>query len=939
MNDDNTKKSKRAGLIELNNVEKKWLIPIKDIVYQPDREKSYTKKNLDFTRLRALVTQHADKIEDNEGIMELLPDLIIVRETLVANILSPVDLQEVKLNIGVHQEAPAEIAEIIREHFSTVYDLSSQLGNIVADALFVRGSHVLMLIPPTAIRKVIYDNTVGLESLLLSEGNAFQLPNIGIIGNKDSSYSLESLEIKLDSLDKENHKELEEVYQDVNDKLNSKDKSIEISDNILYLLYPILKESASKQKVQRVLHESWGIESLDEIPTIDSTYYKNRQVQNIPFLDIDVTADTECEFDPIVLNLPAEAVIPVHKPNNPKEHLGYYVFLDEEGNPLKYKSTVNKFREMNNKLDKLMDQQTVSNTITMGVSYPNNNGKARINASENRTLLAAYAMRFEKQLREAIQNGATGQKVEISDTDELYRIMFARQLEKQKTRIIYVPANMMSYIAFNYDVNGRGESLLDKTKLYASFRAILMFATVIAGVKSSINLSTLSIKLDDDDPDPQGTVENIINEFVAMQATGLPLGRLNPLDIVDSLQKAGMQIKIDGNRFPGTSMELAETKREIAPPDTSIMDMLKDIHYAGLWVNRETIEKSNDIEFMGQLVNSNNLQNKRFLRAQTDYGVMLADLMKKYICLGGPLYNRLESEYNKLKGKSSLTFKEVIDSIHVLFPKSDNVIIKSQMEEYKDFSEFIELAVNDYIDEGMLKDLLKGDNINAGIEDIKSSVLATLKRQFLRSKNMLPELDAMINDADNTVGDILNNHNDLVMKLVTNVLKHVTKAEHKEDEDINKLKESLDPPPTDTDESASGLDDTTGMDDSDNLNLDDTGTGDDNADANLDLPSDDTTSDLDNNLDENIDETSDKVDNLDEGSDDENKSKDDEDKDKTSDDETNIENGTDNNDDKLPEKDQGDSEEDELELEGDKLKFDDEDKPVKKKTGKNFVKK
>ena len=898
-------------------LEKRWKIPITDIVALPKQKEVENKRLVDFSKLREIVTEHADKIEDNDGIMELLPDLHIVKETLIANILSPVDLQDIKLNIGIHKDAPTEMAEVIREHFSTKCDISSKMGLIIGEALFTKGAHILLPIPPSAIRKIIKDNTYGLESanglkLLTIDVGTMKLPNIGIIhtkNNNNTQYALESFDISLmrDKLNPETADETINAF--------TKSKDIEISDNILYLLYPEIKDNSNKNKLKQTLKHSYGIENLVSKPSTSNSY-KDRSVKDLPFMEFALDKENIDEFHPVVLNLPYESVIPVHKPGQPREAVGYYVFIDVEGNPLHLNITVNKFREMNNKLDKLMKEQVNSNTVSLGVSYPNQGAKNTNQINENNLLLAAYSNQFEKELKEAIENGITNQKIEIGNPGELYRIMFARQLEKQKTRVIFVPAEMMSYIAFNYDSKGRGESLLDKTKLYASFRAILMFASVIAGVKSSINRSLLTITLDDDDPDPQSTVETIINEFVAMQASGLPLGRLAPLDIVDSLQKAGTQIKITGNRYPGTSMELVEAKREITPPDSNLIDMLKDIHWSACWVNRETVEKANDIEFASTITTANNMQNKRFSLARENYIAQLSDFFKKYIYLGGPLYRTLKNMYDeylveleetKAKAKEEvikekakkekakadleaakqnpsvseqnadtissdesstdgtgdmggdtdmgdesgeeteipeegdnkdkdenkkeegeetpedetagtesliplitddeeedeepqeddkppLTFEEIIESITVILPKADNAVITTQQTEYKQYSDFITDVIDNYINEGMLKDFLHGEDLGPGIEDVKTSLLCLLKRNYLKSKNMLPELEALIADSDDNVGDQLGQHNEKILKLVGKVLKHVAKAENLEEISINVLKAEITPP-------------------------------------------------------------------------------------------------------------------------------------------------
>ncbi len=763
---------------DIESIKKTWVIPYKDLITPPYQSANIRsrQRTIDYDKIRNLVIEHADSLDDAEGILELLPDLELVIESGCANILSPKDLMNLELSIKVDKAAPPEFAQLILAHFTNVYNLEENIPTILKEALYTKGSYILFSIPPLVISNIITKNTYGLEQIETVNNSysiikTLKLPTVGFIKSKNSNinYMMESLSseiIKHDKTETIKHNEI-----------------IEITDNLGYLALPSILKTLEKKQLKSTLNVAYGIEEILDETKINNVY-KNNTVSNIPVLDISFSTIENTEFNPIVLKLPAEAVIPIHIPGEPENHIGYYLFLDEYGNPLHYSRTSNKFKQLNDKLNQTLARNTEMVSVGLGVSYPNsasNSNEEKIQIQK--TLLEEYNQVFERQLLEAIQDNKNKIGVEISNPGELYRIMFARQLTKQFTRVLYIPAELISYIAFNYDQSGIGISLLEKSKLYASFRAILMFATVIAGVNSSINRRTLTLTLDPDDPDQKGTVEEVINEYVALQASGsAPVGRLNPLDIVDFLQKSGIQLKINGgDRFPGTDINIDETKREITPPNTDIMDMLKDAHYAALWTSRDTIEHSNDLEFATTITSANLLQAKRAAKCQKILVNGVSRFIQQYIYTGGPLYNELKQKYEEVKTEDSLSFNGCIQSIKIHLPTPDTSILETQFKDYQTFTQFLEGVIDIYIADDMLGNLTNGENVTNNLPAIKAAVMNVMKRNYLRSENMLPELDQLITSEDSNINELIENHNEIIVKLVEDVLRQVRKVENKED--------------------------------------------------------------------------------------------------------------------------------------------------------------
>ena len=746
-------KFKKPALDDPESIRKHWKILQTDLV-APTKKDSVTPHNINYAKLRAIVDSYGDKLNDAKGIMELLPDICLVRDILVASILSPKDLTDVALNITVDKDAPPELAELIRVHFSTVYNIDNMLAEILAKALFEEGCHVLMPLPPTAIRNMIHANTYSLEDNsktlalhdIIKKGN---LPNIGILEAFEKPvYALEELSMQLP-----NHT--------VADK-----GLIEITDNAMYLIYPALQEAVSHSKIKNTLRNAYGLEGLTDKRTTGEVYLKTNAV-NIPTCMLEKGDAVKEEFNPVVLNLPPESVIPVYPPGEPTKHVGYIIIIDDEGYPIHLNNTSNKFRELNDRLnDTVAANATVINTSLSVTTSDKNKG------DPVKPIFEAYIANLEKTLSDTLSKNSGIKSVEVTMPEEVYRVMFSRQLARQKTRMVYVPAEMLTYIAFNYNELGIGESLLEKTKLYASLRAILLFAQIMAGVKNSVNGRTLSITLDEMDTDPQGTVETILNEFITLQTASLPIGKLNPSDIINSLQRAGINIKVNGGSlFPGTAMDVAETKREIAMPDVDLSIMLKTAHYAGLWVSPELVDKSLEGDFATGIVASNLLQAKRVKLCQKQYTGHLSDFIHKYIYAGGPLFTEVKALYDKHKG-SKLSLEQTIDSITVNLPKPDTAVLKSQYEEYQDYSTFIADALDLYITEGSLAGVELGDTTET-IDAFKAEVIGYLKRQYLRNQNLLPEIDAGVTSSDSVMAAGIEEHNASVRKIALDMVKTI----------------------------------------------------------------------------------------------------------------------------------------------------------------------
>jgi hypothetical protein len=358
--------------------------------------------------------------------------------------------------------------------------------------------------------------------------------------------------------------------------------------------------------------------------------------------------------------------------------------------------------------------------------------------------------------------------------------MLSRYLSNKSTRLLYVPKEIVSYIAFDYDDYGIGKSLLEDTKVFGSLRAILLFAEVMAGVKNSVGRTKLDITLDEDDPDPASTVEAIIHHFAGLQTESLPLGRLVAGDIVRSLQKASVDVNVNGGEaFPGTKSEVTENTREYRTPDSELSQTLRRMQYSGFGIPPEIVDQAMEGELATVVVSRNQLYAKQVMEYASKLIKMVSSFIRLYIRCSGELMG----EINRVLGADGSA--EFIEAISFTLPKPDLAGIKSQAEAYNEYSEAVDKAMEAYITEDMFRGIMDGDVDSAALESMRLVVGNLVKREWMAQQNIMTEIASKL--ADPEISDRINDHNHQMVSVLADVIKRNLKDEDKLKKEIDKI--------------------------------------------------------------------------------------------------------------------------------------------------------
>jgi hypothetical protein len=793
-----------------------------------------------LTKLSDITTSN---IVDSEHLFQMLPDTELSMQILVSCILSPKDMTNTSLTYSVETgamstELVGAMVGVIENHFDKVYKIKSILAPILEDVLFKTGSYPLLILPENSIDDAINGpGRVALEGLrdtLDEKNNPRPMGFLGPAVKPKGGIGLESYTTNL-----HHHAStiLEPVLVDSPLKKDSKvDLGIKVSDNFSLLKMPILRDKLRQDRIQDVLSmhnvsmeaRKVSMEARKDKKDpmtpleVEGSLYRRRNYKNIPVLSVQPSEmlGRSTVGHPLVMKLPPESIIPVHVPSNPEEHLGYFVMLDEMGNPLTKTQFTDFYTDLTSNLNS--NNQMVSQLIAT-------TNRAENGRESNRDIDLASAQRtycdlVEEDLMNRLRNGVYGDDVEISRPTEVYRVMFARACAQMQTRLLYVPAELMTYIAFDYNKWGIGRSLLEKNRILAAIRAMMLFSNTMAGVKNSVGRVMLNITLDPNDPAPSDTVEFMIHEYAKTRQASYPLGASNPLDIISFLENAGVQVAVTGNTgYPETKLEVQDTASQKTKPDTELMEELKNQFIMGLGLSPETVNMGANAEFATTILNSNVLMTKRVMGDQAKLTGFVQDHIVKYVKYSGALMDELRNviRENKSKltsdekdlmaegkkkaeanavpeqkaGKDDIKFDKpetvegedaiIMDFLHnliVSLPSPDTVSLENQMKSFDLYAQSLDNALKAYVDAGYLTPEVLGD-LSTTVEMVVAALRAYFLRQWLRTNNVFPELDILTNAGeDGEQFDLLEMEEGHMEGLMTSIKGFMDKIKTKQNE-------------------------------------------------------------------------------------------------------------------------------------------------------------
>lgn len=752
----------------------------------------------------------ANNIADNRNMMQLLPDIELAKQILINSILSPNDMLSCELAFNCEADLLGELQgpmlQIIEDFFKKSYGIEQLMPTMLEDILFKAGSYPMAIIPESAVDDAINSpervSVATLESIRHELGDGNNARTTGILGSNSKNTDRNAYTVGLENL---RHGQ---ATTPVDSTVWHTSAMLRVTDNPNVMKQPLLMQKITTDRIRdRMDLRQISTENRDQKKVTDAqlraSLFRSRTYINTPVVQLKPKSLLEKATvgHPLVMSLPAESVIPVHTPGNPDEHIGYFVLLDQTGNPLNKAIISDYYTDLATNINQNKDLSSQLLNITrrsIEGRKPGNNELLDIDSA-----MQLYMDVVEQDLMQRLRNGVYGENVAIARPQEVYRIMLARACAKMYTQLLYVPAQVMTYMAFDYNKYGVGMSLLENTKIIGSLRAMTLFANTMAGIKNSVGHVELNIELDPNDPDPGDTIEKLMHEYVKTRQAAYPIGASNPLDIVNYLQAAGVEVTTTGHPgWPTTKMSVNDKQTNRPKVDTELEDSLRKRHLMSLGVAPETVELSMGADFATSVIQSNLLLAKRALVMGKKFTFHLTDFIKKFTLNSQILMDQLKAEIEKDKelvtkldpqGKYGVEGLVIyfISLLEVSLPEPNLKGLAMQLEAFDEYNKALDACIPAFISQDIF------DSTNIGeLSNTMGSTIAVIKayfqRKWLRENNVLPELFDMMShtEDDDHAFDLLDSHKEHMESIGRSILtymKAALQAKQKFDAEVLKM--------------------------------------------------------------------------------------------------------------------------------------------------------
>lgn len=746
--------------------------------------KAQEESTLPLQDIQVISELNKSRIIDLENMLKLFPDLEMVIQIITSLIQASKDMISNTLIYKVNNDFfPPQVSttliESIKKTIEDYHKIPEGNNQLLREAIFETGSYVSAVLPESVIDHVINTGReITQESLkeLTADPSGTVLKGMGFLGPADG----EEPKVSFESFYKRGIQNDVEESPIVEDGL---DLGATVTDNYNILKFPLMLEHARRLKIQDNIRKSSTIfrpvegsskrmitaESANRnkklsISELEQILYKKGDTHMNTFVSVPGPDDVNRRSvgRPLRLKIPSEAVCPVHLPGAEEKHLGYFVLLDEEGNAVSAGTTQTQTTQNLNSM--AVSDVTGPSSSNPMASNLLSRAKRNIQGTERQPLLREvtqiYSSIFERNLLQRLRKGIYGDKCEIGNVEEVSRIMLARALSNKMTRVLFIPAELVTYYAFKFHPNGVGKSALDDMRILAGLRAAHLMAKIVAQAKNAIGTKKVNITFDEDDPNVEKTAERIKHEILRLNQTYLPVGYTNHEDIAEWLSRTGIMFSYKNHPdFPDMDIDIESVSNLHEIPDEETDEQLRKMMYMGFGISPEIVDDGFAGDFVAQSVMSNALMNKRIMQYQSRFSELLTDECRKLLIHDAVAMNDIlnilkenknsiisnveESILAEYTGREDellqqLAF-EFIESLSVSVPSPESKSLESQKEAFDKFVECIDSTIDFWISSDCIPEELVGET-NQKTDYYLNAYKAYLIRNWMADNNFMPEI-------------------------------------------------------------------------------------------------------------------------------------------------------------------------------------------------------
>ena len=700
--------------------------------------------NINVDSVENVLKSNKHRTSYNESILEMFPDIARSMSIITSSILSPNDLNSTKLNYDINMLLPAEI--------------KSELEELIED--FIEDEYSLTSKLEDIVNRAMF--TEGAYILAT-------IPSTDIL--------------KLNNV-------AETVGLETFIKKKSKPSSLLEKSKDMKLLG--LQEVLSARHMEQAgVETSNGAKDKKIKNKLDELYKKQLSVFEIK----DYDSNSQDKNHALSKRLTVDSVVPITRPGLPEEHVGYLCLLDSDGHPIQLNS-------------KSFSEKQLSTKDNFVKSLSGNHLSELTKKTDKLTNMSEiYNVVVGNELTKIVDSYVENKVGEIVLSNDVKDLMLTRALKQLSTKILYIPKDKLTYIAFEYRDNGTGKSNLEKIRLLASMRASLLMGRVAVNLKNSINNTKVSATMDDDETDPDGFMADVRAGAFAARSEVTKFGLLDPNDISQHLHRAGFSFDFHGGGLPEYGIEVSNETSSFTEPEGSMEeDLKKQILMAfnlpvtlaedGATDKLATSIREN-MALLGKFINLKqrvlNVKLSEHVRSLVTNSPIVLDEIKEILSgKTGKIKTMLKAD-KKLKDDDVVTWvlNKILATITVTLPSAEISADDGSKKAFDDKKDFVEAAVEMYFSDAIIPDDFMGD-IGGTLDDFKDGITNSIMRGWLKDNNFLDELSDIVKVNENGVRyipiieDIIKYQTDLTTPLLR-ALKRMKRITNKNNATLDKI--------------------------------------------------------------------------------------------------------------------------------------------------------
>jgi len=751
------------------------------------------RRHPDFSSIRTIIDKNRQAQDDSKNVLEVNPELELAGKILTSCIISPNDLTSTELfwtteDIIGDAELTNKLIEHVRKFFRDEYKLEDKINDWIYKALFTQGSFPICVIPESSLDDLI--NGPSHNPLKFSFESAENEIDKNLLKRKET-YINQVSKIK----GKNNNRLSASLESDISLGFKSKADS-KISVGTINITCDVNKLKVGNFNIMKREHDTAshisssfedgsklsfgktdGKESQISKSDLAAMFHARRTHGKSQFVKIKATDQTDRPNigHPLHMYLPPESVAPVVNPGDPENAVGYLVLLDENKNPISRSRGSNYFEAMR--------KNHSQNSATISSVHQQMFGKAVEGEISERTvdqLYTQFSRTVEDDTLSKLRDGLYDKNVELGDTNDFYRIMFTRTLQNANTEILYIPSQLMTYLAYNYNEIGVGISLLEKNKMLSSLKSVIVFSNAMANMNNAVPRKEYKINFDPTDENPDKTMEQIMTNIGVGLSNGYPFSDTNPMSIVNSMLMSAIQISVTGHpEYNDTTVESNEVRSEKQLVDREYEQSVSDRLTAGLTLIPELVNTGSTVDFALEAANRNLMFSKTIKGYQKISNEAITDSSVKYVINSGKLTSELltiianhdvvtdsklvddyqettqrkldtkeETEADdKTKENTMSLYLDFLDKVRCKLPSPEETKVSNQIQLFESYSQAVETVVEKLLTNDRIV-LMLGEDSRDYADTIRDMASGYLIRQYMTKNNVFPELIELVSVSD-----------------------------------------------------------------------------------------------------------------------------------------------------------------------------------------------